>query len=58
MGMLYENKSERSRRAICPHVFADGNDKHTDDDFWLGVSSVPKGKKMRKFFPLLYSNLD
>jgi len=52
----FENKSERSRRAMVLNVFADGTKSDTDDAMLRGTEiRVPKGETLNsKFFPLLY----
>ena len=51
----YENKSDRSRRALVLNVFADGTISATNDTLLEGVPVIPKGQKMEgQFFPLLH----
>ena len=51
----YENKSNRSRRALVINVFADGTISATNDTLLEGVPVIKKGNKMEgQFFPLLY----
>ncbi|MFC3120163.1 phytanoyl-CoA dioxygenase family protein [Agaribacter flavus] len=52
----YENKSERSRRAMVLNVFADGTISDTDDIMLRGTDiRVPKGQPLNtKYFPLIY----
>ncbi len=50
----YENRSDRSRRAMVLNVFADGTISNSDDELLCGVPVIPKGEKMQgQFFPLL-----
>ena len=53
----FENRSNRSRRAMVINVFADGTYSNSDDVMLRGTDySVPKGQPMNgKFFPLLFS---
>lgn len=53
----FENKSDRSRRALVLNVFADGTMSATDDVMLRGTDiKVPNGQTMQgKFFPVLYS---
>ena len=52
----YENKSNRSRRALVINIFADGTISATNDVLLEGVPVIPKGQKMEgQFFPLLYN---
>lgn len=50
----YENRSDRSRRAMVINAFGDGTVSDSDETLLVGVPPVPKGKKMDgRFFPLL-----
>lgn len=50
----YDNKSERSRRAVVLNVIRDGVCSDADDALLAGVPPVTKGKPLDgKFFPLL-----
>ncbi len=51
----YENKSDRSRRAMVLNVFADGTMSDTDDVMLRGTDiRIPKGQALNtKYFPLL-----
>lgn len=53
----FENKSDRSRRALVLNVFADGTKSATDDVMLRGTDiKVPNGQTMQgDFFPVLYS---
>ena len=51
----YDNKSERSRRAVVLNVVRDGVYSDSDDTLLHGVPPVPKGEALGgDFFPLLY----
>lgn len=50
----YENRSDRSRRAMVLNAFGDGTVSDSGDELLAGVPGVPKGQKMEgRFFPLL-----
>jgi ectoine hydroxylase-related dioxygenase (phytanoyl-CoA dioxygenase family) len=50
----YENRSDRSRRAMVLNVFGDGTVSDSDESLLTGVPPIPKGRKMDgQFFPLL-----
>lgn len=52
----YDNKSERSRRAVVLNVVRDGVCSDSDEPLLAGVPAVPKGKPLDgEFFPLLYT---
>ena len=52
----YENKSERSRRAVVINVVRDGVMSASDEPLLAGVDAISKGEKLSgKFFPLLSS---
>jgi hypothetical protein len=52
----YENKSERSRRAMVINVVLDGTISDTDESLLEGVPVIPKGESLGgQFFPLLYT---
>lgn len=55
----FENKSQRSRRAMVLNVFADGTKSNTDDVMLRGTDiKVQKGKVLdNRFFPLLYQGI-
>jgi len=54
----YENRSQRSRRAIVLNAVRDGVASDTDEPLLVGVPVVPKGKRLDgRFFPLLYKPL-
>jgi len=51
----YENRSNRSRRAVVLNVFADGTESATHEEILEGVPVIPAGEKLDgQFFPLLY----
>ncbi|HEY3037956.1 MAG TPA: phytanoyl-CoA dioxygenase family protein [Pyrinomonadaceae bacterium] len=51
----YENRTERSRRAVVLNVFRDGVASASDVPPLAGVPPVPPGEKMSgQFFPLLF----
>lgn len=51
----YENRTERSRRAIVLNVFRDGVMSASDAEPLKGVPAIPAGQKMGgRFFPLLF----
>lgn len=51
----YENRTDRSRRAVVLNVFRDGVVSASDAPLLEGVPPVPAGKKMSgQFFPLLF----
>jgi hypothetical protein len=51
----YENRTDRSRRAIVLNVFRDGVISASDEPPLEGVPAIPKGQKMTgQFFPLLF----
>jgi ectoine hydroxylase-related dioxygenase (phytanoyl-CoA dioxygenase family) len=51
----YENKSNRSRRAVVLNVFAEGTKSNTNEVVLEGVPVISKGKKMEgQFFPLIF----
>ena len=51
----YENRTDRSRRAIVLNVFRDGVVSASDEPPLEGVPPIPKGEKMEgQFFPLLF----
>lgn len=51
----YENRTERSRRAVVLNVFRDGVRSASDSPPLEGVPSIPVGQKMEgQFFPLLF----
>jgi hypothetical protein len=52
----YENRSQRSRRAVVLNVVRDGVRSDTDEALLAGVPPVPKGETLGgQFFPLLYT---
>lgn len=55
----FENKSQRSRRAMVLNVFADGTKSNTDDVMLRGTDiKVQKGKVLdNRYFPLLYQGI-
>jgi hypothetical protein len=55
----YENRTERSRRAVVLNVFRDGVASASDAPPLAGVPPVPPGEKMSgQFFPLLFDPED
>jgi ectoine hydroxylase-related dioxygenase (phytanoyl-CoA dioxygenase family) len=51
----YENRTDRSRRAIVLNVFRDGVISASDKPPLEGVPAIPVGEKMTgQFFPLLF----
>lgn len=51
----FENRSERSRRALVINAFADGTVSDSDESLLEGVPVFKKGKKLEgQFFPLLF----
>src|ERR1700752_193255 len=51
----YENRSNRTRRAIVLHVVRDGVASASDAPLLMGVPAIPVGEKMNgRFFPLLF----
>ena len=51
----YENRSDRSRRAMVLNVFTDGVCSNHDEVILEGVPAIPAGQKMQgRFFPLLF----
>jgi ectoine hydroxylase-related dioxygenase (phytanoyl-CoA dioxygenase family) len=52
----FENKSDRSRRAMVLNVFADGTSSDSEGEMLRGTDiKVAKGQPLEgKFFPLLY----
>lgn len=55
----YENRSERSRRALVLNAFADGTQSASGDVLLEGVPPIPAGQPMGgTFFPLLYDPAD
>lgn len=51
----YENRTERSRRAVVLNVFRDGVVSASDSAPLEGVPPIPSGQKMEgRFFPLLF----
>jgi ectoine hydroxylase-related dioxygenase (phytanoyl-CoA dioxygenase family) len=51
----YENRTDKSRRAVVLNVFRDGVASASDAAPLEGVSPVPVGQKMSgQFFPLLF----
>lgn len=52
----YENRSERSRRAMVINVVLDGVISDVDEPLLEGIPVIPKGKPLDgQFFPLLYT---
>jgi len=52
----FENKSERSRRALVINAFADGTLSDSDEPLLKGVPVFKKGEKLEgQFFPLLFN---
>ena len=50
----YENRSDRSRRAMVLNVFGDGTISDSDEPLLAGVPPIPRGRPMSgQFFPLL-----
>ena len=55
----YENRSDRSRRAVVLNVFRDGVVSASDAPPLAGVPAIPSGEPMGgQFFPLLFDPLD
>ncbi|HKZ01181.1 MAG TPA: phytanoyl-CoA dioxygenase family protein [Pyrinomonadaceae bacterium] len=51
----YENRTDRSRRAVVLNVFRDGVASASDEPPLEGVPPIPAGEKMSgQFFPLLF----
>ena len=51
----YENRSDRSRRAVVLNVFRDGVTSASDAPLLEGVPVIPSGERMGgRFFPLLF----
>ncbi len=51
----YENKSDRSRRAVVINVVRDGVQSASDEPLLDGVDAIAKGEKLHgQFFPLLH----
>jgi hypothetical protein len=51
----YENRTDRSRRAVVLNVFRDGVVSASDQPPLEGVPPIPKGERMSgQFFPLLF----
>jgi len=51
----YENRSNRTRRAIVLNVVRDGVASASDAPLLMGVPAIPVGEKMNgRFFPLLF----
>jgi len=54
----YENKSDKSRRAVVLNVFADGTLSDTDEELLSTLPVIPRGEKMEgQFFPLLLNGV-
>jgi len=52
---LYENRSDRPRRATLVNAFRDGVCSASDEPLLAGVPVIPKGQKLEgRFFPLLF----
>lgn len=52
----FENRSERSRRALVINAFADGTFSDSDEPLLKGVPVFKKGEKLEgQFFPLLFN---